>query len=52
MGEVYAQYISSMYVMVVKMKRKSDIEDIVEEACDDLKKVRSHIPLCHYRINY
>lgn len=39
MGDVYAQYISTMYVMVVKMKRNSDITDIVDEACDDLKAV-------------
>ncbi|EQK97420.1 hypothetical protein OCS_06865 [Ophiocordyceps sinensis CO18] len=38
MGEIYAQYISSMYVMVLKMKRKRDVEDIVDETCQDLKK--------------
>ncbi|KAI1496372.1 hypothetical protein F5X99DRAFT_400597 [Biscogniauxia marginata] len=45
MGDVYAQYISSMYVMVVKMKRKSDIADVVDEACDDLKKGLKNVNL-------
>ena len=40
MGEVYAQYISSLYALVVKMKKKADIEDVVDETCDDLKNVR------------
>ncbi|KAI3323726.1 hypothetical protein HD806DRAFT_495452 [Xylariaceae sp. AK1471] len=38
MGDVYAQYIASMYVMVVQMKKKTSINDTIDEACDDLKK--------------
>lgn len=48
-GDVYAQYISSMYTMVVMMKKKkTDVKDNVDEVCEDLKKVCSYIFECHY----
>lgn len=47
MGEVYAQYISSLYSLVVRMKNKMDIQSSVDEMCEDLKKVCSYPPECH-----